>query len=94
MSFLCRYLFIFRPLRLYLLCMVAEGKIKSEIIKNPERFVELDPELPLALLDMKQSGKQLLLITNSDYEYTERMMSFAFNRYLRKYQEHRTRPKY
>lgn len=28
-------------------------------------------------------GKLLLLITNSDYEYTERMMSFAYDRYLK-----------
>ena len=27
-------------------------------------------------------GKALLLITNSDYEYTDRMMSFAYDRYM------------
>lgn len=30
----------------------------------PERYVELDPEMAQALLDQKDSGKQLLLITN------------------------------
>lgn len=34
------------------------------------------------LLDQKDSGKMLLLITNSDYEYTHRMMSFAYDRFL------------
>lgn len=34
------------------------------------------------LLDQKEAGKMLLLITNSDYEYTARMMSFAYDRFL------------
>jgi hypothetical protein len=34
------------------------------------------------LLDQKDSGKMLLLITNSDYEYTQRMMAYAYDRFL------------
>jgi hypothetical protein len=34
------------------------------------------------LLDQKEAGKMLLLITNSDYEYTARMMAFAYDRFL------------
>ncbi|KAH7298269.1 hypothetical protein KP509_25G034600 [Ceratopteris richardii] len=60
----------------------VEGKLKDEIINDPERFVELDPELPLALLDQKEAGKRLILITNSDYRYTNKMMQHAFNRFL------------
>ncbi|KAI5077933.1 hypothetical protein GOP47_0007757 [Adiantum capillus-veneris] len=60
----------------------VEGQLKNEIINEPERFVELDPELPLALLDQKEAGKRLLLITNSDYHYTNKMMQHAFNRFL------------
>ncbi|KAH7446715.1 hypothetical protein KP509_01G070300 [Ceratopteris richardii] len=52
----------------------VEGKLKDEIINDPERFVEHDPELPLALLDQKEAGKRLILITNSDYRYTNKMM--------------------
>jgi hypothetical protein len=40
--------------------------------------VEHDPETAAALLDQKQSGKKLLLITNSDWEYTNAMMGYAF----------------
>ncbi|XP_020103387.1 5'-nucleotidase domain-containing protein 4 isoform X1 [Ananas comosus] len=60
----------------------VEGQLKSEIMAEPERFVEPDPELPLALLDQKEAGKRLLLITNSDYHYTNKMMHHAFNRFL------------
>lgn len=31
---------------------------------------------------MYQAGKKLLLITNSDYHYTNKMMNHAFNRFL------------
>ncbi|EYU31647.1 hypothetical protein ABFS82_07G114900 [Erythranthe guttata] len=60
----------------------VEGQLKSEIMSKPELFVEPDPELPLALLDQKEAGKKLLLITNSDYHYTEKMMQHSFNRFL------------
>ncbi|PUZ57503.1 hypothetical protein GQ55_5G437200 [Panicum hallii var. hallii] len=60
----------------------VEGQLKREIMAEPERFVEPDPELPLALLDQKEAGKRLLLITNSDYHYTNKMMNHAFNRFL------------
>ncbi len=59
-----------------------EGMLKAEIIAAPERFVELDDETPLALLDQKLSGKRLLLITNSEWGYTQAMMSYAFDRFL------------
>ncbi|CAN6858378.1 unnamed protein product, partial [Brassica oleracea] len=60
----------------------VEGQLKSEIMSKPELFVEPDPELPLALLDQKEAGKKLLLITNSDYHYTDKMMKHSFNKFL------------
>ncbi|GAQ79423.1 haloacid dehalogenase-like hydrolase superfamily hydrolase subfamily IG 5'-nucleotidase [Klebsormidium nitens] len=62
----------------------VEGQLKAEIINDPERYVELDPDLPTTLLDQKQAGKRLLLITNSDYQYTSKMMSHSFDRFLPK----------
>jgi HAD superfamily 5'-nucleotidase-like hydrolase len=59
-----------------------EGHLKAEITADPERFVVLDPDLPLALMDLRASGKKLLLITNSDWTYTRTMMAWAFDRYL------------
>ena len=34
----------------------------------------LDPEIPLALLDQRHAGKKLLLITNSDWDFSSAMM--------------------
>jgi HAD superfamily 5'-nucleotidase-like hydrolase len=59
-----------------------EGSLKAEIVADPDRFVELDPETPLALLDQRHAGKKLLLITNSEWEYTVAMMGYAFDRFL------------
>jgi HAD superfamily 5'-nucleotidase-like hydrolase len=59
-----------------------EGKLKAEIVGDPDRFVVLDPETPLALLDQKYAGKKLMLITNSEWSYTVSMMSYAFDRFL------------
>jgi len=59
-----------------------EGELKAQIVSEPERYVELDPGVPLALLDQRAAGKRLLLITNSDWPYTRFMMGYAFDRYL------------
>lgn len=59
-----------------------EGRLKAEIVADPERYVVLDEELPQTLIDLREAGKQLLLITNSEWEYTRAMMSHAFDRYL------------
>lgn len=50
----------------------VEGKLKAEIMKAPEKYVELDPDMAATLLDQRDSGKALLLITNSDWEYTHK----------------------
>lgn len=60
-----------------------EGRLKAEIIADPDRFVYLDPETPLALLDQKHAGKKLLLITNSGWNYTQEMMDYAFDPFLK-----------
>jgi hypothetical protein len=59
-----------------------EGELKAEISANPSRFVVADPELPLALLDLKHAGKKLLLITNSEWSYTRDMMRACFDAHL------------
>ena len=59
-----------------------EGKLKAEIVAEPKRFVDLDEEMPLALLDQKAAGKKILLITNSEWSYAVPMLSYVFDRFL------------
>jgi hypothetical protein len=37
---------------------------------------------PYTVILMKQAGKKLVLITNSDFHYTDKMMRHSFNRFL------------
>jgi HAD superfamily 5'-nucleotidase-like hydrolase len=59
-----------------------EGVLKDEITSNPKRYIRRDPEMPKALLDQRQSGKKLLLITNSGWNYTRQILEFAMDPYL------------
>jgi 5'-nucleotidase len=76
----------YRDLHRVLLTALDEAhnlsELKAQIMADPDRFVELDPDLPLTLLDQKMAGKRLLLITNSDWSYTRSMMSYAFDHAL------------
>ena len=60
----------------------VEGELKAEVLADPARFVEDDPETALALLDQKHAGKKLLLITNSEWTYANAMMEQAVGRFL------------
>jgi 5'-nucleotidase len=73
---------VYRVVRTSLDAAHMEGELKAEISRAPEKFVELDEELPLALLDLKAAGKKLMVITNSEWGYTQSMMSYCFDRFL------------
>jgi 5'-nucleotidase len=60
----------------------SEGVLKEQIVQNPQRFVDVDEELPLTLLDLKNAGKKLLLITNSEWSYTRAMLRYILDRFL------------
>ncbi|SDU71357.1 HAD-IG family 5'-nucleotidase [Jiangella alkaliphila] len=58
------------------------GALKAEIVADPDRFCDIDPDTAPTLIDQRQAGKRLLLITNSDWSYTKAMMSYAFDRHV------------
>jgi len=59
-----------------------EGQLKAEIMADPDRFVDRDADIPLTLLDQRHAGKKLMVITNSEWEYTRAMLSYAFDPFL------------
>ena len=61
-----------------------EGELKADILADPGRFVRHDTETTLALLDQREAGKKLLLITNSERSYTLPIMKYAFDPHLPK----------
>ncbi|KAL4609648.1 cytosolic purine 5'-nucleotidase-like [Arapaima gigas] len=54
------------------------GSLKEKTLQNLEKFVIKDPRLPLLLSRMKEVAK-VFLATNSDYCYTEAIMTYLFD---------------
>jgi HAD superfamily 5'-nucleotidase-like hydrolase len=59
-----------------------EGTLKAEILAEPERFIEPDPDVLGVLADQKSAGKHLMLITNSDWHYASRIMELALDPHM------------
>jgi HAD superfamily 5'-nucleotidase-like hydrolase len=76
------YASLYRHVRAGVDAQHMEGHLKAEIAAAPERYVVQDPEAALALLDQKAAGKRLLLITNSEWSFTSKMMAHAYDRHL------------
>ncbi|XP_025941026.1 cytosolic purine 5'-nucleotidase-like isoform X1 [Apteryx rowi] len=54
------------------------GCLKEKTLENLEKYVVKDPRVPLLLSRMKEVGK-VFLATNSDYSYTDAIMSYLFD---------------
>ncbi|HTL11854.1 MAG TPA: HAD-IG family 5'-nucleotidase [Bdellovibrionota bacterium] len=59
-----------------------EGYIKSRIMERPQDYVLRDPEYATTLRMFKTFGKRLVLVTNSEWEFTQAMMSYSYDSYL------------
>jgi 5'-nucleotidase len=44
-----------------------------------EEFVKRDPRLPTVMARLRESGAKLFLLTNSDYNFTNKIMTFLFD---------------
>ncbi|XP_054854318.1 cytosolic purine 5'-nucleotidase-like isoform X1 [Eublepharis macularius] len=54
------------------------GCLKEKTLENLEKYVVKDPRVPLLLSRMKEVGK-VFLATNSDYNYTDAIMTYLFD---------------
>ena len=52
-----------------------DGSLKSVIMEDLPRYFVSDPDLRPTLLRFRALGKKLFLLTNSEYEYTEAVLS-------------------
>lgn len=52
-----------------------DGSLKSNIIADLDKYIYQDPHLALTLDKFIQNGKKLFVLTNSEYFYTEKVMS-------------------
>ncbi len=52
-----------------------DGRLKRGVSRDLPRFLEPDPELAPALSALRAQGKKLFLLTNSEHEFTDTVMS-------------------
>ena len=57
-----------------------DGSLKSVIMQDLDRYFIEDPNLRSTLLRFRTLGKKLFLLTNSEHEYTEAVMSHLLSR--------------
>ena len=53
--------------------------MKSKTIENLDHYVKKDPRLPMVLTRIRESGAKVFLLTNSDYNFTNKIMSYLFD---------------
>jgi HAD superfamily 5'-nucleotidase-like hydrolase len=73
------YLQVFQDVRWAVDSAHRNGDMKTEILADREFFILRDPELPVALDRWKRSGKKLFVLSNSDWRFTEGVLSFLLD---------------
>ncbi|KAJ8317488.1 hypothetical protein KUTeg_005392 [Tegillarca granosa] len=56
-----------------------DGPLKAETIKGKEKYVIKDDRLPILLDRMRARGTKVFIATNSDYMYTNKIMSYLLD---------------
>lgn len=74
---------IFQDVRWCLNSAHFEPELKGDVAENPEKYLLPDKRAVDALLKFKKFGKKLALITNSDYNYSNKVMSHCYGQYLK-----------
>lgn len=62
-----------------------DDSIKSRVIGDFNKYVITDPDVAKMLERYVDYGKKLMIITNSDYEYSRQLLDYAINPYLKKF---------
>ncbi|XP_014668190.1 PREDICTED: LOW QUALITY PROTEIN: cytosolic purine 5'-nucleotidase-like [Priapulus caudatus] len=55
------------------------GSLKQRTVDDPDKYVIKDDRLPVLLERMGDNGAKLFLLTNSDFKYTQKIMSYLLN---------------
>ncbi|XP_058445330.1 cytosolic purine 5'-nucleotidase isoform X2 [Malaya genurostris] len=55
------------------------GDLKKKTLENLDEYVKKDERLPMVLSHIRESGAKIFLLTNSDYNFTNRIMTFLFD---------------
>jgi 5'-nucleotidase len=69
------YLHLFQDVRWAIDTAHRTGDMKTEILSHRDFFILKDPELPIALDRWKRAGKKLFVVSNSDWYFTNGVLS-------------------
>ncbi|MEA1910467.1 MAG: HAD-IG family 5'-nucleotidase, partial [Spirochaetota bacterium] len=64
-----------------------DNTLKSYIKNDFGKYVIQDPKVPELMERYLDYGKKLIIITNSDYDYTKILLDYALNPYWKKYKK-------
>ncbi len=70
---------VYGDLRRFIDLSHADGSIKNIVMSDPGRFIKKDKYLSTALMRLIDGGKNLFLLTNSGWDYTNCMMSYILD---------------
>ncbi|HYR68249.1 MAG TPA: HAD-IG family 5'-nucleotidase [Candidatus Dormibacteraeota bacterium] len=57
-----------------------DGTLKSVITGDLDRYIRFDPEARITLEEFRRAGKKLFLLTNSEWEYTDKLLRHILQR--------------
>ncbi|GAU91582.1 hypothetical protein RvY_03809-2 [Ramazzottius varieornatus] len=73
------YKSIFQDVRASVDWVHMQGALKEKTVADPEEYVERDPRLPTLLTHLRKNGAKVFLLTNSEWYYTEKIMTYMFS---------------
>ncbi|XP_015439334.1 PREDICTED: cytosolic purine 5'-nucleotidase isoform X2 [Dufourea novaeangliae] len=70
---------IFQDVRSAVDWIHLHGDLKTKTIENLDEYVKKDERLPMFLNRIRESGAKVFLLTNSDYVFTDKIMTYLFD---------------
>ncbi|XP_062138579.1 cytosolic purine 5'-nucleotidase isoform X2 [Drosophila sulfurigaster albostrigata] len=78
-DFLFTYKSIFQDVRRAVDWVHSDGDLKRRTTQNMAYYVKKDARLPTVLSRIRVSGAKVFMLTNSDYTYTNEIMTYLFD---------------
>ena len=70
---------VYADLREWIDLSHQDGSIKNRVLAEPEKYIDRDKNLVETLVKLIDGGKKLFVITNSDWNYTNAVMTYLLD---------------
>jgi 5'-nucleotidase len=78
-TYVLTYANIFQDVRDAIDRIHYDGSLKERTLMDVAKYVDKDPRLPQLLHRLHVANRKCMLITNSGYDYTQRLMTYLFD---------------